>query len=111
MDDRSNKVTLAVEEYLHEQDANLSSDDMSRLLKIIRAVVREEMAIKATDDAIEASRNPPPRVRAAAEFIHDQLTHYGKSYKELEETDPIGFGEFNSVVWQALDKADKAVAK
>jgi hypothetical protein len=62
----------------------------------------------------EDCRNPSLRLRAAAEVIHKAAVHYrwaGRSYKktyaELEQTDPIGFEEFNEIVAAALEAADQ----
>jgi len=61
----------------------------------------------------EDCRKPSPRLRAAAEVIHKASVdhgwagpHYKKTYKELEETDPIGFEEFNEIIADALAAAD-----
>jgi hypothetical protein len=58
-------------------------------------------------------QNPSSRLRAAAEVIHRAGVHhqwagpsYKKTYAELEQTDPIGFEEFNEIVAAALEAAD-----
>ena len=63
----------------------------------------------------EDCSNPSPRLRAAAKAIYNAgLQHgwfgdgYTKTYEELEQTDPIGFEEFNQIVAEALSEADKA---
>ena len=73
--------------------------------------------IADSEAAIAASRNPSPRIRAAAKIFHDHDLHarrlhgeYKKSYEELEAMDPMGFGEFNDLVGRALDAADAARA-
>jgi hypothetical protein len=62
----------------------------------------------------EDCRNPSLRLRAAAEVLHKAAVHYrwaglsyNKTYAELEQTDPIGFEEFNEIVAAALDAADQ----
>ena len=58
-------------------------------------------------------RNPSLRLRAAAEVIHKPAVHagagrsYKKTYAELEQTDPIGFEEFNEIFAAALEAADQ----
>lgn len=63
----------------------------------------------------EDCRNPSSRLKAAAEVIHKASVHHGwvgphykKTYKELEESDPVGFEEFNNIVADALAAADAA---
>lgn len=74
-----------------------------------------EDEIAAAEAASAALRNPGRSIRAAAKILHDydlvaRRAHgvYKKSYEELEQTDPIGFEEYNSMVAQALDAADAA---
>jgi len=63
----------------------------------------------------EQPSEPSARVRAAVKVLHDYGTrhrwvsrHYAKTYEELEATGPIGFGEFNDLIAEALDAADAA---
>ena len=74
-----------------------------------------EEKVADTEAAIAASRNPSPRIRAAAKIFHDHdldvrriAGSYKQSYEELEQSDPIGFGEFNDIVADALAAADAA---
>jgi hypothetical protein len=63
----------------------------------------------------EDCSKPSPRLRAAAEVVHKAGQfhswagpNYKKTYKELEETDAIGFEEFNEIIAAALEAADAA---
>ena len=63
----------------------------------------------------EDCRNPSPKLRAAAKVLHNISVlhgwagpHYKKTYEELEKTDPIGFEEFNAIVANVIDAAEKA---
>jgi hypothetical protein len=75
-----------------------------------------EQKIADAEAAIAGSRNPSPRLRAAAKVIHDHgvrhawrgIPNYAQTYEELEQVDPIGFGEFNEIVAEALAAADAA---
>ncbi len=53
----------------------------------------------------ENMRNPSKEFREIASRRHEEIVksgvvgpHYKKTYAELEETDPIGFEEFNEYV-------------